>query len=465
MYSIDTSYIKKSKKPFILFVIFGVLFVVLCVTLFTINHVHGKAYDGKVKSTTVSVEKINDTSTGTETFKSTYIFKAEDGKEYTCDPNDISDTYPGTNNKEVYYEKKNPTNCVVSKHMKYNSLLLFFSILPLLLTIIGLKSLKRINYELKALEILNKKGKLVKNLPYLLDYTGTFSKGAPVKRPVIKYVLENGAVLPLYGYKRKDRTYQDEGGVIDLVIDEENSDNFFIDFNINRLTGNLPTDFYTAPAGKQPDKKTSIDIPTASNNTDAPATPEGPKEDIPSAPETSVPKVETPATSPKVETPKQPEIKVEEPKNDVPALPVESKVEAPKNDETSPTSEVKIEENKNEVPSVPEAPIKIKEEVKAKEPKNDVPALPAEPKVEVSKNDVPALKIEEENNDAPKAPEAPAIVIAPEVKIEENNDAPKAPEAPVSIPTVPSAPEAPDSTPTAPSAPEVPKIEEIQEIK
>lgn len=32
--------------------------------------------------------------------------------------------------------------------------------------------------------------------------------------------------------------------MVDLVIDESNSENYFIDFEINRLTGNFQSDYY-----------------------------------------------------------------------------------------------------------------------------------------------------------------------------------------------------------------------------
>ena len=36
-------------------------------------------------------------------------------------------------------------------------------------------------------------------------------------------------------------------GLVDLVIDENNPTNYFIDFDINRLGGNLPSDYYVEP--------------------------------------------------------------------------------------------------------------------------------------------------------------------------------------------------------------------------
>ena len=32
--------------------------------------------------------------------------------------------------------------------------------------------------------------------------------------------------------------------MVDLLIDESNPDNYYIDFEINRLSGNLPQDYY-----------------------------------------------------------------------------------------------------------------------------------------------------------------------------------------------------------------------------
>ena len=32
--------------------------------------------------------------------------------------------------------------------------------------------------------------------------------------------------------------------MVDLLIDESNTDNYYIDFEINRLSGNLPQDYY-----------------------------------------------------------------------------------------------------------------------------------------------------------------------------------------------------------------------------
>ena len=48
-----------------------------------------------------------------------------------------------------------------------------------------------------------------------------------------------------------DRKVADADGMVDLIIDENDPNNYFIDFEINRLTGNLPTDYYKPTTNEQ----------------------------------------------------------------------------------------------------------------------------------------------------------------------------------------------------------------------
>lgn len=51
-----------------------------------------------------------------------------------------------------------------------------------------------------------------------------------------------GTQITLYGDSRNDRKLCDEDGLVDLLIDESSPDNYYIDFEINRLSGNLSQD-------------------------------------------------------------------------------------------------------------------------------------------------------------------------------------------------------------------------------
>jgi len=109
---------------------------------------------------------------------------------------------------------------------------------------IYLINIKNINKKIKIINELNKKGKLVKNLPYRLENTGMTLNNRRIKRLVVDYKLSTGTVITLYGDARHDRKHYDEDGMVDLLIDESNPENFYIDFEINRLTGNLSQDYY-----------------------------------------------------------------------------------------------------------------------------------------------------------------------------------------------------------------------------
>ena len=87
-------------------------------------------------------------------------------------------------------------------------------------------------------------GKLIKNVPYfLVPADVNDSQGNEISSPVAKIVL-NGKTLNLKGDPRFDHKESDKDQLVDILIDEENPQNYFIDFEINRISGNLPEDYY-----------------------------------------------------------------------------------------------------------------------------------------------------------------------------------------------------------------------------
>lgn len=88
-----------------------------------------------------------------------------------------------------------------------------------------------------------KNGKLVKNLPYTLEATETVINNKRLMRPVVNYILPNGNTVVLRG----NNMYAEEANnnrMIDLIIDANDPTNYYLDFSINRLSGNLTTDYY-----------------------------------------------------------------------------------------------------------------------------------------------------------------------------------------------------------------------------
>lgn len=169
------------------------------------------------------------------------------GQNYSCGSNASSSNNPGTQNKNVYYDSKNPSNCMTEYSKSGNYIILVFLLLPIMFIIVAVTNIKKVNKRIKEILELNQKGKLIKNLPHRLENTGMSVNNVPIQRPVVDYTLPTGTTITLYGDARHDKKHFDADGLVDLLIDESNPDNYYIDFEINRLSGNLPQDYYQQP--------------------------------------------------------------------------------------------------------------------------------------------------------------------------------------------------------------------------
>lgn len=241
MYDINTKNIKKGKNFYYIFLAFGLFFFILMGTVTLSNYIKLFSMDSSTTSTSVRVESHSDDDG--YMYSPTYYYKV-DGKSYSCTSDISSSNYPGTTNKTVYYDSKDPSKCMTEFSKSNNNFFFLFIIIPVVFIVVAVINIRKIRKRVKLVNELNKKGKLVKNLPYYLDGAGISINDNEIQRPVVKYTLPSGSIITLYGDPRYDLKSCDEDGMVDLVIDENNPNNYFIDFNINRLTGNLPTDYY-----------------------------------------------------------------------------------------------------------------------------------------------------------------------------------------------------------------------------
>ena len=121
---------------------------------------------------------------------------------------------------------------------------LMFLLLPGVFMIVGGLGIANVFKRVKQIKRLNQVGILYKNIPYDLVPTGMTVNGVDILKPIVKFKLPNGELVSLAGDARHDRITRDGDGYIDLVLDPENYDNYFLDYDINRMGGNRPEDFY-----------------------------------------------------------------------------------------------------------------------------------------------------------------------------------------------------------------------------
>lgn len=240
MYNIDLTNIKKKKKIYNIFLIIGILFLILFTSIFIISLVKSNKMDASVLSNRVEIKSYIDDE-GNSMKTPIYYYKVK-GKEYACDSNVSTSLDISTENKLVYYNSKNPSECVSEYTKSGNVIFLIFIIIPSIFILVGVLNIKKVNKRINIIKELNTKGKLIKNLPYKLEKTNVEVNNVAILRPVVDYRLSDGRMVRLYGDPRYDKN--NGNGKIDLIIDENNIDNYFMDYEINRISGNLESDYY-----------------------------------------------------------------------------------------------------------------------------------------------------------------------------------------------------------------------------
>ncbi len=242
MYDIKYDNVKKSMLAPIFILLMGLVFLIVTIVVNIYENNRMNSMNSSVMSTSYDNEEHmdSDSSTGIM-YKPVYTYYVND-KEYTCTSN-ISSSNPITDgNKKIYYDSKNPSNCIIDDNTN-NIFNIVFIIVSLVLLVIGLillfKNIKKIN----NIKYLNTHGKLVKGIPYSMQETNISVNNRRLLKIVITYTL-NGNTYTLSSEPRYDNKVNDSDNLVDLLIDENNPKNYYIDFEINRLSGNLPTDYY-----------------------------------------------------------------------------------------------------------------------------------------------------------------------------------------------------------------------------
>lgn len=242
MYDIKLDNVKKGKKFFFLFFISGVAIAVIMIGILIGSTMNLNNLDATTMSTSVEINQHID-SDGNTMYSPVYHYNVN-GEEYSCSSNSSSSIRPSETNALVYYDSKKPSRCMTPYSKSSNKMLLIFLILPVIFIALGVVNINKVNKRIKIIKELNTKGKLVKNLPYRLENSNLKVNGVPIQLPVVDYILPSGVTITLRGDPRQDNKLADADGMVDLVIDENNPKNYFIDFEINRLTGNLQGDYY-----------------------------------------------------------------------------------------------------------------------------------------------------------------------------------------------------------------------------
>lgn len=162
----------------------------------------------------------------------TYNFTFEN-KEYSCNINFNSDFIENTNQVKVYFDSNNPNQCVTEHTVHWPNGIYLIVIFLLLFPFIGIFNLIKALKRVKNLSYLSKNGHLIKALPSETNPANIVLNGVQGIHIIVEHILPNGEYKkfvskPIFDYTKQD----EEKGTADLLIDPNNSEIYYIDFNI-----------------------------------------------------------------------------------------------------------------------------------------------------------------------------------------------------------------------------------------
>lgn len=228
MYNINyKKYHKELIFGFILLII-GILFLSLYMSYVFKGAFKKLFLNEKVESINIDVNKMV-TDDGI-LYSPVYEFKVNN-MVYYCDVENASKIKPNKKELLVYYDSNNPNNCVNEYEASpsiYSYIILFF---PMFSIALGLFAIVFSIKDIKVLNNLEKKGTLIKNLIYKIEEI-EIKKRKTIKVIGVDYIFEDGSIVHLISDIPKEDI--DMFGYIDLLIDENNINNFYIDFNIKK---------------------------------------------------------------------------------------------------------------------------------------------------------------------------------------------------------------------------------------
>jgi hypothetical protein len=240
MFEIDYKSIKKGHGLFYVFFIIGIVLTILFTILFISAIIKKNSLNREVKADYIIPNEHYDDD-GDLMYSPIYYYTVN-GKQYSCSSNYSSSKTPSEHGV-VYYEKGNPSNCLSDYSSSYHLFMLIGVGMGLLFGCVGGFFVIKQRKCMKRAKYLAIHGKLIKNIPYTMKPTNTYLNGREIKKIAIDYTPPNGLTIHLTGNSRFDGKDYDEDGLVDLLIDPNDPNNYFIDFNIG-YSGNVQVEYY-----------------------------------------------------------------------------------------------------------------------------------------------------------------------------------------------------------------------------
>jgi len=226
VYNINPKRVNIHFIPSIVTILIGILFLVIFGGIVYSGYNKIKVFDGKIQAYNIEWQKKEDEKE-IYVYSPTYYYDI-DNISYTCTSNEFKNVKSG--NGIVYYDTNNPSKCLVDFEIYDNIIISYFLILPIIILLFGFIMLFTNIKRKLNLRKLSQNGTLVKGVPYQAISTNKRKHDKNIIYLSIEYIFPDGISRTLYS-----DTFTDDCklyGYCDLLYDNNNFNNYYIDFEI-----------------------------------------------------------------------------------------------------------------------------------------------------------------------------------------------------------------------------------------
>ncbi len=232
MFDINLKNVKKGKGFYLIFLIVGSIVALICLLIF-INTIKTKnSFNSSVEAYEVD-DNCDYDDDDDWICHPIYYYRVGNAK-YVC-KSKTGSSFVNSNDRTVYYDKRNPAKCMTQFESSTNYFILIGVALGGIFIAVAVVGMLKVSKRIKIIKALNTTGTLIKNVPYSLKETGMVVNNVAIMKPVCDFNLPNGVPVHLEGDGRHDRKYNDADGRVDVLIDMNDLNNYFIDFEINAI--------------------------------------------------------------------------------------------------------------------------------------------------------------------------------------------------------------------------------------
>lgn len=188
------------------------------------NSVKMKDMDKETKAFHI-IDNCNVNNNGDNTCKPIYEYSV-DGVNYTCHSK-ISSSNINHNKNKVYYNSNKPSSCITEFDNSITNIFKYVIIVPIIIFIIGIIFVIKNIIRNRRYIYLSKNGTLYKDLSFDIVKTNESVNGVKLSYPKVTW---NDKVI------KGEKTTDDlkDYDKIDLLIDPNNSKNYYLGFNITK---------------------------------------------------------------------------------------------------------------------------------------------------------------------------------------------------------------------------------------